>query len=220
MPKILFMYQVKQFCFNPFGENTYVIYDETLDCAVIDPGNSSQQENLTLFNFIDGAGLHPVVVLITHGHVDHIAGAALTAERYGIGIAAHPDARPFFTSVFEQAAMFGFGKIDKVPSLDQELEEYGSIKIGTGMLEAIPTPGHANGSMSFYSESDSIVFTGDTLFCRSIGRTDFVGGDFDTLRRSIRERLFVLPDDTMVLSGHGESTTIGDEKDFNPFVAL
>ena len=185
------MLQVNSFVFNPFAENTYVIYDETRQCVIIDPGCHTPSEVDELLGFIDLHQLEPLMVVNTHGHIDHIMGNEAVKRHYGIQVAAHPDVKNDILRSRQQAMMFG-----------------------------LPMVGHAKGSISLYAMAEGWVFTGDALFCRSIGRTDFPGGDFEELRESIRTRLFTLPEDTEVYSGHGETTTIGEEKDFNPYVAV
>ena len=214
------MLQVNSFVFNPFGENTYILYDETKECVIIDPGCYTVSEENALFGFIDSHQLKPLMVINTHGHVDHVVGNNAVKRRYGVKVAAHPDAKADFTQAKRQAVWLGFQPVGDIDLPDVDLEDDEIIKVGNGTLEVICTPGHARGSVSLYAPVEGWVFTGDALFCRSIGRTDLLGGDFDTLRESIRTRLFTLPDDTEVFCGHGESTNIGEEKDFNPYVAL
>ena len=214
------MFQVNSFVFNPFSENTYVVYDETWQCVIIDPGCSSPSEVDELLGFIDLHQLEPVMVVNTHGHIDHIMGNEAVKKHYGVKVAAHPEVKSDFVRSRQQAVMFGLPMTEECKLPEVELEDGEQIKVGNGSLEVICTPGHAQGSVSLYAMEEGWVFTGDALFCRSIGRTDFPGGDFETLRESIRSRLFTLPDDTEVFSGHGESTTIGEEKDFNPYVAM
>ena len=214
------MLHFNSFVFNPFGENTYVIYDETKECVIIDPGCSAASEENALFGFIDSHQLKPLMVINTHGHVDHVVGNNAVKRHYGIPVAAHPDTHPDFTQAKRQAVWLGFQPVGDIDLPDVDLQDDEEIKIGDGTLEVICTPGHARGSISLYAPVEGWVFTGDALFCRSIGRTDLPGGNFDELRESIRSRLFTLPDDTEVYCGHGESTTIGDEKDFNPYVAV
>lgn len=214
------MLQINSFVFNPFGENTYVIYDETKECVIVDPGCSTASEEDALFGFIDSHQLKPLMVINTHGHIDHIMGNEAVKSRYGIKAAAHPEAKNDFIRSRQQAMMFGLPMIQECKSPEMELEDDEIIQVGNSTLEVISTPGHARGSVSLYAPVEGWVFTGDALFCRSIGRTDLPGGNFDELRESIRSRLFTLPDDTEVYCGHGESTTIGEEKDFNPYVAV
>ena len=212
------MLKLKTFVFNAFGENTYVVYDDTKQCVIIDPGCSSSVESEQLCSFIDSKGLKPLMVINTHGHIDHIMGNAAVKKHYGIKVAAHADVRSDFLHAKRQAAIFGLPFADDCELPDIELEEDEVIKVGESTLEVIHTPGHAKGSISLYAELEGWVFTGDALFCRSIGRTDFEGGSFEELRDSIRGKLFHLPDDTTVLPGHGEETTIGDEQRYNMFL--
>ena len=215
------MLQVNSFVFNPFSENTYIILDEeTLKCVVVDPGCSSPSEVDELLGFIDLHQLKPLMVINTHGHIDHIMGNEAVKKNYGIQAAAHPDAKNDILRSRQQAMMFGLPMIEECQLPEKDLEDGETIQVGNGTLEVICTPGHARGSISLYAPAEGMVFTGDALFCRSVGRTDLPGGNFEELRESIRTRLFTLPDDTEVFCGHGESTTIGEEKDFNPYVAV
>ena len=214
------MLKLESFVFNPFSENTYVLYDDSNECIIIDPGCSTTGEENQLFGFIDSHRLKPLMVINTHGHIDHILGNAAVKKRYNVKVAAHPDVQSDFKQAKRHAVWLGFMPESDVnidlPDLD--LQDGESIKIGESTLEVICTPGHAEGSISLYAEMEGWVFTGDALFCRSIGRTDLPGGNYETLFKSIKERLFHLPDDTTVFSGHGESTTIFDEQRYNMFL--
>jgi glyoxylase-like metal-dependent hydrolase (beta-lactamase superfamily II) len=214
------MLQVNSFVFNPFAENTYVIYDETRQCVIIDPGCHTPSEVDELLGFIDLHQLEPLMVVNTHGHIDHIMGNEAVKRHYGIQVAAHPEVKNDILRSRQQAMMFGLPMVEECKLPEVDLTDGELIKVGNSTLEVLCTPGHAKGSISLYAMAEGWVFTGDALFCRSIGRTDFPGGDFEELRESIRTRLFTLPEDTEVYSGHGESTTIGEEKDFNPYVAV
>ncbi len=214
------MLQINSFVFNPFGENTYVIFDETKECVIIDPGCYTASEEDRLFGYIDQHQLKPLMVINTHGHVDHVVGNNAVKRRYGIKVAAHPGTHPDITQAKRQAVWLGFQPVGDIDLPDVDLQDDEVIKIGESSLEVICTPGHARGSISLYAPVEGWVLTGDALFCRSVGRTDLPGGNFEELRESIRGRLFTLPNDTEVFSGHGESTTIGEEKDFNPYVAV
>lgn len=214
------MLKLESLIFNPFSENTFIVYDETNECVIVDPGCTNAAEEDRLFGFIDSHQLKPLMVINTHGHVDHVVGNNAVKRRYGIKVAAHLDMHHDFTQAKRQAVWLGMqpeGDID-LPGID--LQDDQEIKVGNGILEVICTPGHAKGSISLYAPAEGWVITGDALFCRSIGRTDLPGGNFEELRESIRTRLFSLPNETEVFPGHGESTTIGEEKDFNPFVAV
>ena len=213
------MLQLESFVFNPFAENTYVVYDDnSKECVIVDPGCSNAGEENELFGFIDSHHLKPLMAINTHGHIDHIVGNAAVKRRYGINVAAHPDVKNDFLRSRQQAGMFGMPLSSDCDLPDVNLKDGEIIKMGESTLEVINTPGHAMGSISLYAEIEGWVFTGDALFCRSIGRTDFPGGSYEQLRTNIIERLFRLPDDTEVFSGHGESTTIFDEKRYNMFL--
>ena len=213
------MLQLEQFVFNPFSENTYVVYDDNAkECVIIDPGCSNAGEENQLFGFIDSHRLKPLMVINTHGHIDHILGNPAVKKKYAISVAAHPNVKNDFKSAERQSHFFGllFNGTCEMP--DRDLKDGEIIKVGESTLEVICTPGHAEGSISLYAEIEGWVFTGDALFSRSIGRTDLPGGDYETLRNSIKDRLFHLPDDTTVFPGHGESTTIFDEQRYNMFL--
>lgn len=213
------MLQLESFIFNPFSENTYVVYDEnSKECVIIDPGCGNSAEENQLFGFIDSHRLRPLLIINTHGHLDHILGNGTVKQRYGIPVAAHPDVAADFNRSKEHSDFFGMPFRGECGLPDRNLKDGEIIKIGESTLEVICTPGHAEGSISLYAETEGWVFTGDALFSRSIGRTDFPGGSYATLRESIKTRLFRLPDDTTVFSGHGESTTIFDEKRYNMFL--
>ena len=214
------MLEIQNFCFNPFGENTYVVYGSDKSAIVIDPGNSNAKEDNRLFSFLDSNGLKIIKIINTHAHIDHIIGNKALKERYGANIAAHLDTSADFATSRQQLLMFGFDSQIDITKPDEVLQDGDTFPLGDDIIEVIATPGHARGSISLYAQALGVVFTGDALFCRSIGRTDLPGGNYEQLRTSIRERLFTLPDNTTVFSGHGECSTIGEEKDFNPYVAI
>lgn len=214
------MLKLESLIFNPFSENTFIVYDETNECVIVDPGCTNAAEEDRLFGFIDSHQLKPLMVINTHGHVDHVVGNNAVKRRYGIKVAAHLDMHHDFTQAKRQAVWLGMQPEGDIDLPDIDLKDDQEIKVGNGILEVICTPGHAKGSISLYAPAEGWVITGDALFCRSIGRTDLPGGNFEELRESIRTRLFSLPNETEVFPGHGESTTIGEEKDFNPFVAV
>lgn len=213
------MLKLESLVFNPFAENTYVVYDnDTQECVIIDPGCDTVGAENQLFGFIDSHRLKPILAINTHGHLDHIIGNPAVKQKYGIPVAAHPDVKADFQRSKQQSLLFGIPFHGECELPDRWLSDGEVIKVGNSTLEVISTPGHAEGSISLYAQMEGWVFTGDALFCRSIGRTDFAGGNYETLRTSIRERLFRLPDDTEVFSGHGESTTIFDEQRYNMFL--
>lgn len=215
------MLKLDSFVFNPFNENTFIIYDEeTRECVIIDPGCVSQEEENRLYGFLDSHQLKPLMIINTHGHVDHVVGNNAVKRRFGIAVAAHPDTHPDIVQAKRQAVWLGMQPVGDIDLPDVALEDDQEIKVGNGILEVICTPGHAKGSVSLYAPVEGWVLTGDALFSRSVGRTDLPGGNFEELNESIRTRLYTLPNETEVFPGHGESTSIGEEKDFNPYVAL
>ena len=213
------MLKLESLVFNPFAENTYVVYDDdTQECVIIDPGCDTVGAENQLFGFIDSHRLKPILAINTHGHLDHIIGNPAVKQKYGIPVAAHPNVKADFQRSKQQSLLFGIPFHGECELPDRWLSDGEVIKVGNSTLEVISTPGHAEGSISLYAQMEGWVFTGDALFCRSIGRTDFAGGNYETLRTSIKERLFRLPDDTEVFSGHGETTTIFDEQRYNMFI--
>ncbi len=213
------MLQVKPFEFNMFGEMTYVVYDsDTRDAAVVDPGMMNRREEDIIDNFIRQNGLDIRHIISTHLHVDHVMGANMYSKKYGIGVSADPDDRFLGSRIAEQIQMFHLpvelGKVE----IRHELHDGDRLVIGHSTLSVIKVPGHSPGSIALYSPEDGFVITGDALFHGSIGRTDLPGGDYATLIRSITDRLLTLPDATVVYHGHGDKTTIGNEKRFNPFL--
>ena len=213
------MITVKQFPFNPFQVNTYVLSDETKACVIIDPGMQGQNEEQELTDYIDANGLKPVLLLNTHAHIDHIIGNYFVAEKYNLLLSTHKDCVGFLTNAAAYADSFGL-KMGAVKSIDNFIDEEEVIKFGDSTIQVLYTPGHADGSLCFYSEKDAFVITGDVLFNQSIGRTDLPTGNYDLLQQSIWEKLFTLPDNTIAWPGHGPETNIGFEKLHNPFVAI
>ena len=213
------MISVMQFTFNPFQENTYVLSDDTGSCIIIDPGMEDMAEQEMLTGYIESNNLKPALLVNTHAHIDHILGNQFVAKCYNLQLAAHRDSVQFLRSAASQAQLFGL-QLGEVKPVDIYLEDGEFLRFGKSSLEIFLTPGHADGSLCFYSKDDGFVITGDVLFNQSIGRTDLPTGDYETLQKSIWEKLFTLPDNTIVYPGHGPETTIGNEKTHNPFVAI
>jgi len=211
------MLQLKLFTFNPFYENMYLLYDETKECVIIDPGCYEPEEKEELFNFIKQEGLKPVKLLNTHCHIDHVLGNKFVFSSYGL----KPEIHPLELAVLKFAVPYGarYGIIvEESPEPIINLKEGDEIHFGNSQLEIIFAPGHSPGSVCFYCKEEGILIGGDVLFRQSIGRTDLPGGDHEQLLRSIRKNIFVLPDDTIVFPGHGEETTLGFEKKNNPYL--
>ncbi len=210
---------IKTFIFNPFQLNTYVVYDETKSAVIIDAGNSNEAENTQLFDFISQNDLKVEGLYYTHAHVDHIVGNNAIINKYDIKSYANPKSKLFFEQVEGQASSLGFSITNLViPELT--LEEGNQVKFGNSTFEIVYTPGHADGSICFYSQQDEFIIVGDVLFRDSIGRTDLPTGDFDLLKMNIINKLYSLPSTTKVFPGHGPSTSIGYEKSNNPFVNI
>lgn len=211
--------KVAIFQFRLFGINSYVVYDPaTLECAVIDPGMSSPQEEDAIVGFIEKNNLKVTSVINTHLHLDHAAGNGFLKVRYGVPVKAHKGDLFLGERMQEQARMFGLTEDFSGAGVTEYLEDGDVVEIGEGRLQVIAVPGHSAGSIAFYDAKDGFVIVGDALFQGSIGRTDLPGGDYGTLLGSIRNRLMTLPDSTVVYSGHGPSTTIGAEKRSNPYL--
>jgi glyoxylase-like metal-dependent hydrolase (beta-lactamase superfamily II) len=211
------MISIHSFTFNPFSENSYILSDESGECVIIDPGCSNAPEEQELADFIHKSGLKPVKLLNTHCHVDHVFGNLFVAEKWKLGLEIHKLDVPVLESFARVCQMYGFpGGPQPVPA--HFFEDGDMIAFGNSAVKILFTPGHSPGSVCFYNEDQKFVIGGDVLFQNSIGRTDLPGGDFATLEKSIRTKLYVLQDDVTVHPGHGPSTSIGYEKRNNSFV--
>lgn len=211
------MIHIKTFTFNEFQVNTYVLWDDEGRCLVIDPAFYHPGEQQELEQFLDDKGLTVTGQANTHCHVDHILGIRYIRERHGVPFRAHQGELPVIQHTHVMADMFGWS-MEPMDSIDETIEEGDVVLVGEQELKVLPVPGHSPGSVAFYSAGSGFVVTGDALFQNSIGRTDLPGGDHDTLIHSIRQNLMSLPPETVVYPGHGPSTTIGDEKENNPFL--
>ena len=209
---------IKTFTFNPIQENTYLVYDETNEAVVIDAGCISDTEKLSLKKFIEENKLTLKRVLNTHLHFDHQFGNKFLYNTFGILPEACKDDEYLLENVVSQTHSFGFPSHEEAQPLGGYIKDQQEIKFGISTFISLHVPGHSPGSMAFYSEKDGVLFAGDVLFRGSIGRTDLPKGDYATLILSITEKLFPLPDSTVVYSGHGPRTTIGYEKKNNPFL--
>ena len=210
------MIKLLQFQFNPIQVNTYIVYDETNECVIIDAGCSNANENEVLRKTIAERNLTPTKLLCTHGHFDHIIGNAFVCETYKIETCAHKNDLDNFEQATSHGVFFGVD-VMQPPTPQCFLNDGDEIKFGNSSLKVIFTPGHTLGGICLYSEVNELLFSGDTLFAGSIGRTDLPGGNYDVLMNSI-EKLMSLPENTNVFCGHGPKTTIGYEKTTNPFI--
>ena len=210
------MISLKKFTFNPYQENTYVLFDETGECVIIDPGMYEGHEQNKLVNFITEKGLKPVLLLNTHCHIDHVLGNKFIFDQYGLKPQFNQGELQLLQAVPAYAPQQGLN-YELSPEPEVFLPTHGQINLGQGILEILFVPGHSPAHLCFYSKADAFVIGGDALFKGSIGRTDLPGGNHAILLSSIKEQLFTLPDEVKVYPGHGPYTTIGFEKMYNPF---
>lgn len=209
---------IKQFTFNPIEVNTYLLYDETKECIIIDPGCFSSGEGQELISFIADNQLKPVGVLNTHLHFDHCFGTQFVFDTYGIQPRANALDRPLLERATQQLEMFGFKNRSIFTDYKLDITDGDLITFGNTTLKAIHIPGHSLGSIVYYNEKEDILITGDVLFRESVGRADLPGGDYFTLIEGIEQKLMTLPPHTVVYPGHGPSTTIQHEQNNNPYL--
>lgn len=212
------MANVVSLTFNLFQENTYLVYDDSGECVIFDPGCSTAAEERALKQKIDELGLRPVRLINTHCHLDHIYGNAFVVSEYDLPLEIHRDELTVLESAAVSSQLFGAPPPTPSPEPGHFIEEEEIIRFGQTELRAILTPGHSPASLSFYCEADQFVIAGDVLFFGSIGRYDLPGGDFNTLMASIKNKLVPLGDDVKIYPGHGPATSIGREKKHNPFL--
>jgi len=211
------MITIQQFTFNPYQENTYVLYDETGECVIIDPGMYDASEQNALVRWIRETGLKPVLLLNTHCHIDHVFGNKFVFDNWGLKPRFHKGELPVLYAIPGYAPQMGM-HYELSPEPEVFLEETGTVVFGNSELELIFAPGHSPAHLCFYAREDNFLIGGDVLFYSSIGRTDLPGGNHQQLLDNIREKLFVLPDGVEVYPGHGQITNIGYEKQNNPFL--
>ncbi|MBS4064913.1 MAG: MBL fold metallo-hydrolase [Chitinophagaceae bacterium] len=211
------MFTVKAFTFSPVQENTYLLFNEQGYTIMIDPGCYFPEERDVLQNFITQNRLEPKLLLNTHCHLDHVFGNKWIHETWGLLLHIHEKEKKVLDFAPASGLMWNL-PFDNYNAELVYLKEGETIQWGDDELELIFAPGHSPGHLCFYCRKQGFLIGGDVLFRESIGRTDLPGGDFNTLINSIRSGLFVLPDETIVYSGHGPATTIGHEKKYNPFL--
>lgn len=211
--------KIKQFELNHFGTNCFVLWNEdTKQCAIVDPGAETTYEEAQVTQYIDEQGLEPKLILLTHAHVDHIAGLREMCARYGLPVTMHPDGKKLLGQAEVYGAVMGF-EVESMESLPVvEIHDDDVLELGGEKIECRAVPGHCPGSMAFVVPDAQVVLTGDALFRGSIGRTDLPGGDYATLIEKIRTRLLTLPDEYEVLPGHGDISSIGVERRYNGFL--
>ena len=210
------MLQVKSFTFNPFSENTYVVFNENKNAYIIDPGNLTEEENIVLKHFIVDHDLKIKNILLTHAHIDHVLGLQWAFDEFQVPVMIHEEEREILDRNPLDAMRFGF-QFKKFVGEILYLKENDVLNLDEDELKVIHLPGHSPGHIAFLNEAQKIIVSGDVLFEGSIGRTDLYKGDHAQLLESIRLKMFNLHAETQVYNGHGNPTNIGFERDFNPF---
>lgn len=207
--------KVESFTFNPFQENTYVLFDENKNCVIIDPGCYEKFEQGELTDFIKNNELKPLALLNTHAHIDHVLGNSFIDRTFNLDFYMHQDDLITLRAVDNYAHVYGFPAYETSQEPNHLLKGGERLQFGGIELKVFHTPGHAPGHVVFYNEENDFVINGDVLFSGSFGRVDLPGGDIEILKKSIHEIMFQLPEQTTVYCGHGPATTIGKEKRSN-----
>jgi len=210
---------IKAFCFNPFYENTYIIYEDTGEAWIFDPGCFNEAEETVLLNFIQSNSLKPNRLILTHAHIDHILGLDFFYQKFGLKAEMHVLELPVLSAAPDISKMYGIPFKPTVHNMHYLIDNQ-HLKLGNEIIDCIWVPGHSPGSLCFFLQNSKILIGGDVLFEGSIGRTDLPGGDYDTLISSIKKRLYPLGNEVVIYPGHGGLTTIGQEKLTNPFLTL
>ncbi|MEO5967803.1 MAG: MBL fold metallo-hydrolase [Ferruginibacter sp.] len=211
------MLHIKSFVFSPIQENTYIIYNDAKECIIIDPGCYDDEEKDQLASFIANNGLKPEKLINTHCHLDHVFGNKFVSEKYNLKLHLHKNEEQMLNLAPASGLMYNM-PFDNYTGEFIFLKEDEDLIFGDDSFKVFLTPGHSPGSLSFYSPKSKFVISGDVLFKNSVGRSDLPGGSHDVLINSIKTKLMPLPDDTIVYSGHGPATTIGEERLSNPFL--
>ncbi len=211
------MLQIKVLTFNPVQENTYVVFDEKNECLIIDPGCYYDHEKDELVSFIEGKNLKPVKLLNTHCHLDHVFGNKFIAEKYHLPLHLHKLEEQMLQMAPASGLMFNL-PFDNYNGKLVFLTEDDIVSLGNDKLTIIHAPGHSPGSICFYCKEQQFIISGDVLFYNSIGRTDLPSGNHEDLVNSIKQKLFALPPEVKVYNGHGIATSVGYEKENNPFL--
>ncbi len=208
--------KIQSFVFSPFEVNTYILYDNSKECIIIDPACYNKQEENFLLDFLKKNNLKPAKLLNTHCHLDHVFGNKFIADTFNLKTEASKEEEFNINNATNAANLYGI-KMNTPYPIKKFLKEGDKITFGFSELEILHVPGHTAGSLVFYAKEDKFLIAGDVLFKRSIGRTDLPGGNYDTLISQIKTKLFTLPEEITVYPGHGPETDIGTEKQTNPF---
>ncbi len=210
---------VKRFMCNPLQENCYVVSDDTRECIIIDCGALYQEEKDAISSYIKDNKLRPVHLVATHGHLDHNFGNAYILNKFNLKVEVCCEDDFLIEHLAKQAKeMFGIQINDEQPEVGRWLKDGDTITFGNHKLKVLQTPGHTPGSALLYCKEEATVFTGDTLFRMSIGRTDFEGGSWEQMSQSLKNVVAQLPKETIVLSGHGPQSTMSEELIYNPYL--
>ena len=209
---------IKTFTFNQFLENTIIVSDSTNECIIIDPGCYNDEEKKILENYITKNNLNPVKLINTHCHIDHILGNNFVSRNWGIDLEINEKDLDLLNNADQIAKIYGFTNYERSPMPKKFINEDDIVNFGISELKVIFTPGHAPGHISLYSEKDNLIISGDVIFQNSIGRTDLPGGNFNTLIKSIKNKILSLDDNVIIYCGHGPNTTVGNERRNNPFL--
>lgn len=211
------MFQIQAFVFNFASENTYVLFNENKNAWLIDPGNMNEQETKAIEGFITENGLKIEKIILTHAHIDHVLGLQWAFDTYKVSVTMHEDDKEVLDMLQASGIRFGF----QIPAVNVDLEyvnEDDELDFDGEKFKIYHVPGHSPGSIVYHNETQKFMISGDVLFEGSIGRTDLYKGNYEQLIEGIKTKLFVLDDETQVFSGHGNPTTIGFEKQYNPFL--
>ena len=204
---------------NPFGENMYILWDEaSREAAVVDPGMMRDDERKMVTRFIEENKLNVVHVLLTHLHLDHACSARWLADQTGADVCGSIKDAPLGLDLPQQVALFHLNIESEPLTIDRDLCDGDTITLGDEVIQVLHVPGHSPGGLAFYLPESALLIAGDTIFNGRVGRTDLMGGDMAQLINSIHEKILPLPDETVIASGHGPTTTVADEKRFNPFL--
>jgi hydroxyacylglutathione hydrolase len=211
------MLNIKKFTFNPVEVNAFILWDETLECVLVDPACYYPEEEQQLKQFIESNHLTPVRLLNTHGHFDHLMGNKFVKKTWGLKCEIHRDDNYLIEHAETLAKIFGI-EMPAPPPYGDFIEDGQEIRFGNSELKVIHVPGHSPGGVAFYAVADNLLISGDILFNNSIGRTDLPKGNYDLLISGIKNKLMVLDENTTVYCGHGPETSIGEEKRNNPYL--
>ena len=210
--------KIKSFTFNPFQENTYIIYNIKKECLIIDPGCYTNEEEKKLYDFIKKNKLNPIKIINTHCHIDHILGNQFVSKTWKIDLHIHINELEQLNNSENIAKIYGLDEYKPSPKPTHFIKENQEIQLGSYNFKILFTPGHSPGHICLYNEVDNFIISGDVIFKNSIGRTDLPGGDYNTLINSITEKILPINESLKIYAGHGPSTILKDEKETNPFL--